>query len=258
MNQVTQTQDFNGLVIPCEGPLSNKLLYALDAATRQKLIPEALNYYRIPGRWHHNHEHPMRMLNEHTANWQTDTTDALFLSILMHDAVYVPGESPMSEDMSRKLVPSVYYRVIGNRIPMSLQSDVYDFVHWTLPRFHVKDNHSSLYGIDSLQARLLDLDLLHMSDDWGDFVKTQEKIEYEFAHLGTQIEIKVGGARFLKSFVDKGFVYYTEPFKRRNEKALRNLKAVVHAILALRSYGWAWISQQDPDYFAREYDRYNS
>ena len=247
------TQSFNDLIIPTSGLNCRVDLYEIDAATRYRLIQDALGYYRVPGRGYHGAAHPLRMLEAHRLYWNTDPTDALFLAILMHDAVYVPGQTPMSEEMSSHLLAPLYYRVTGKRIPRVLSDNVFELIRWTLPKFHVQDNRQKLSYTESLAARLLDLDLTSMSDDWLDFVNTQAQVEIEFAHTADHEDLVIASAGFLKTFVDKGFVYYTHERSTSNAKAIRNLKALVQAVFKHQEYNWESLAKRDPDELAAKY-----
>ena len=245
-----------GLTIPREGSLSDPSLYTLSAPVRGKMVNDAMNYYDVPGRYYHAMPHPIRMMNGHFDYWNTDATDALFLAILMHDAIYVPGMSPESEEMSMRLLPSLYYRITGERIPLKLCDDVYQLIYWTLPRVHVRDQRkATVFDNEGQAARLLDLDLTSMSDEWDTFVQTQDRIEREFAHTGSHVELVIASAGFLEQFIQKGFVYYTQSFAENNARAMRNLKALVQAIRVHKEYSWANMARRDPNALAAEYDQ---
>jgi predicted metal-dependent HD superfamily phosphohydrolase len=255
MTQLNFIRSYNGLDIPKEGPYSDETLYQIDMQMRCKMVDDAMGYYRTPGRFYHAQPHPIRMLNNHVDYWHSHPTDALFLSILMHDAVYVPGQSPASEEMSMHLVPVMYHRVVGTRIPIELCDNVFLYIRWTMPKYHVR--HNTMLDPEGPIARLLDLDLAGMSDDWNDFIETQQKIEREFAHLGASDKLKIDAANFLHSFVRKGYVYYTQAFRPDNEKALRNLKALVQAVLVHREFSWGWLAAKNPDVLEQEYGNSN-
>lgn len=244
--------EFNTLVIPADANRSN---YTMDAGLRKELFDHAMRYYDVPGRHYHDEQHVESMLKSMKKNFGCDTSDALFMAIVMHDAIYVPGNSPASEEASAHLVPSVYHAVTGNRISMELNDRVFQLIRWTLPATHVKDNSDRF--TDNPDARiLLDLDLTTLSNpDWSEFVDAQRRIDSEFQHLGTREERMQGSAKFLSSFVNKGFVYYTPQMEKHNFIAIQNLKAYIQAVSVHKEYDWDFLRARDPETLAGDYDR---
>lgn len=199
--------------------------YKLNSHQRQNLQTKALEFYKVPGRYYHNYAHIYAMLDTHQKYFKHDPSDALFLAIIMHDAVYIPGQSPMSEDASAALVPNVYFRALAKPIPLELNDKVVELIHWTLPSFHVTNNIPRFRGKSSDAQTLLDLDLNAMAtSDWREFVRTQMEIDREFAFIGTHNERCQKSAAFLHQFVEKGFIFYSEQMQSLNAIALENLR----------------------------------
>lgn len=239
------------LVIP-EG--ADKAQYRLTMNERSALLNHALDYYNVPGRHYHNADHVMAMLQTYSKEFKHSPTDAMFLAIIMHDAVWVPFQSPASEKLSAALTPVLFNWVIGVQIPIELNDRVNQLIDWTLPAVHTKDHTITLVNLQHTEeAALVDLDLNTMSSDWTHFVFIQKAIDREFAHRGTLIERMRAGASFLNMFVQKGFVYYTPQMQERNKLAMRNLKAYVHLVLNLEIYDWDAISVAKPDFMEAEY-----
>lgn len=225
---------------PPEG--ADKSKYTILHDDRYRLYRHALDFYDVPGRHYHDELHVDNMIDAYALNFKHSMSDALFLAVIMHDAVYIPGKSPMSEDASAMLVPSFYASVLGKSIPTDLYEDVCSLIRWTLPAVHVRNlrksfsatvNHASL---NREAAILLDLDLSGMSKPWHTFMETQINIDKEFSHLGTEEERRVNSADFLHKFIDKGFVYYTEEMESYNRQALKNLGCYIHEIQVNKNY----------------------
>lgn len=241
--------DFNELVVP---ESFDPDCYAINNAFRHRLHHHAMQYYAVPGRHYHTEDHVFSMLKAHRNNFGYDPSDALFLSIILHDAVYIPGNSPGSEEASAQLLPSVYYAVVGERIPMALSDRVFQLIRWTLPSIHVRNNFDK-FTYETEAKILLDLDLNGMSNpDWSEFIQTQQNLDLEFQHLGTKEERMQNSATFLKSFVDKGFVYYTKQMDQHNATALSNLKAYIRAVRGFE-YDWEVLKARNPHQLASEY-----
>lgn len=244
-------KQLNGLTVPVD---CEEEAYQLDIGTRVNLLSQVKGYYEVPGRFYHDINHVNLMLSTYIDEFKQSTTDALFLSIIMHDAIYIPNASPDSEEASMKLLPYVFHSITGEKIPMPLYDRVQELIRWTLPAIHIKDNKLKLKPFSDEEA-LLDIDLCSMSDpNWYSFIRTQERISYEFAHTGSAAELMHGSANFLQLFVNKGFVYYSQPMQERNATALRNLKAYISAVKHRKFTSYQTIVECDPDILAQEYD----
>ena len=252
MNTLKLKMTDHGLMIPATGPFRNATFYRISAAMRSRMLREAAKYYDTPGRSYHDIRHIKKMLQTHADAFGGDPTDALFIAIIMHDAVYVPGQSPASEDLSIGLVKQFYYAVFGRRIPDRLFNDVQQLISWTLPAYHKVDNTNAISHKFDVQ-RMLDLDLCAMADTWQTFVNTQEKIDNEFKHLGTVQQRARGAATFLRSFADRGFVYYSPEMQAYNVRAVTNLRALVYAIETKRIYTYSRMLGLDYHTFAAAY-----
>lgn len=243
MNKTVKLLD--GVVMPLHG---DEAQYQLNAITRQDILNFASRYYAVPGRFYHNFDHVKAMVNNHRTYFEHDPTDALFFAIVMHDAIWIPGQSPRSEDMSEALVPYVYYQTVGQTIPLWFNDVVRQLIHWTIANTHTRDNRKLMtkqVGSSDVE-RILDLDLASMSRDWPEFVDIQRGIDLEFAHMGTPDSRMKASAAFLKQFIEKGFVYYSEEMRHLNEKALRNLKAYVAYIEKTNMASWDMMYKVDP------------
>lgn len=235
---------FNKVVFEIDNPPegANTSKYEISRDDRYRLYRHALSFYDVPGRHYHDELHIDNMLDAYARNFKHSMSDALFLAIIMHDAVYIPGQSPMSEEASLSLVPTLYASVMGKSIPQTLCDDVFSLIRWTLPSIHVQDKRKSFSSaVDELSlnrqaAIILDLDLNGMSKSWESFMRTQINIDKEFMHLGTEEDRRISSAKFLNTFVEKGFVYYTEEMKSYNNQALRNLRAYIHEIEINKNY----------------------
>jgi predicted metal-dependent HD superfamily phosphohydrolase len=237
----------NGLMIRKDADAKD---YQFDLVMRQDMMKFASKYYDVPGRHYHNFEHVEKMLDRHRQYFDCDPTDKLFFAILMHDAIWIAGQSPRSEEMSAALIPYVYYQVTGRQIPMGLNDSVFELIRWTIASVHSRDNrppsaNSTKMNEDAM--RILDLDLSSMGLDWMPFVEIQRAIDLEFEHMGSPHQRRLGAATFLRQFVDKGFVYYTPQMQQLNAKALRNLKAYILCAEQHDTLDWHDISVCDPD-----------
>lgn len=204
--------------------------YKLGTSDRINLQTEALNFYKVPGRFYHNYQHVYDMLDAHRKYFKCDPSDALYLAILMHDAVYMPGNSPASEDASTALVPVAYFRAMGKPIPAALMQKVSELIRWTLPVTHIKDNRAEFTGPVDAQ-KLLDLDLIAMStSNWTNFIQRQYSIDREFEHLGDRTQRMKASADFLRKFVDKGFIYYSDAMQHLNDRAIKNLYLYIRLV----------------------------
>lgn len=221
---------------------ADKSKYAILHDDRYRLYRHALQFYDVPNRHYHDELHVDNMLEAYALNFKHSMSDALFLAVIMHDAVYIPGRTPMSEEASAMLVPSLYSTVLGKPIPVDLYDDVYTLIRWTLPSIHVQNSRkhfSKVVDVNSVNreaAILLDLDLSGMSKPWPTFIKTQIDLDKEFSHLGTEEERRINSAKFLHLFIDKGFVYYTEEMKGYNQAALKNLGCYINEIQVNKNY----------------------
>ena len=236
----------NGNTIPTTGAFKLKTLYTIGGRDRAVLLSKAKKYYDVPGRSYHDWQHIRSMLSMHRTVFQHDPTDALFLAIVMHDAIYVPGRSPESETMSIGLVPQFFRAALERAIAPTLLRRVSDLISWTLPATHSRDNRSH-FDVNSEAARMLDLDLNAMSSDWREFVDTQMRIDEEFAHMGTKSQRINSAAAFLSTFAARGFVYYTpEMASLLNKSAVRNLRAVVWAVQKQNVLDYRKLNAFDP------------
>lgn len=235
----------NGVVMPQYG---DEMQYQLTAVNRQDILNFAARYYAVPGRFYHDLNHVKAMLNNHRKYFEHDPTDALFFAIVMHDTIWIPGQSPRSEEMSEALVPYVYYQTVGEIIPLWFNDVVRQLIHWTIANVHTRDNRKSLpkqKGSSDIE-RILDLDLASMSRDWVEFIEIQRAIDLEFSHMGTPDSRMKASAAFLKQFVEKGFVYYSEEMQHLNEKAMCNLKAYVACIEKTNLNSWEALMKVSP------------
>jgi predicted metal-dependent HD superfamily phosphohydrolase len=178
----------------------------------------------------------------------------MFFAIVMHDAIWVPGESPQSEDMSMKLVPYVYHQVTGQKIPVAVHQETANLIRWwTIVAVHTTDMREK-FGPNCGEARrILDLDLSSMCLDWKPFVEIQVAIDKEFEHTGTPRQRMIASANFLSLFVRKGFVYYTEEMQHMNAKAIRNLKAYITCVRDYDMATWKEILEANPIELEKEY-----
>lgn len=165
---------------------------------------------------YHNYNHTFAVtcaVDILTAQLSTDPymKDQLLLAAIYHDSVYVPGNKN-NEELSSNLLLSRYSNCL-----MASDYIKQTSIPWHLSDFIYKDNEP--------MSILLDADLILMSASYSTFEKAQFDILKE-NYLTEKDVIK--SVDFLKTFVNKGYVYRTEQYRKTSENnAMSNIQKFI-------------------------------
>lgn len=170
-------------------------------------------YLQEPHRAYHNLSHIEEMVNlMREANW---TEPVLELAIWGHDLIYDPKRSD-NEERSAVLFSSWMRE-------LKCSPDSIDQV----TRLILMTKHSGTTPLDSLSARMLDLDLAILGQPQARFLAYNDQIRLEYAHVPDAI-YTVKRTEILLNFYNRERIYTTPYFWHRFENQAReNLRGVI-------------------------------
>jgi len=139
--------------------------------------------YSQPYRTYHNSDHLNDMLFAfhryfRKENSTVKLSDELFLAILFHDAIYIPGNE-LNEQLSADVLPFVYQTALRRNIQTESMIRVKQLILATRIECHLTHD----VELDYETKILLDLDLCAFSFNYNRFINKQEKIIQEYLGL---------------------------------------------------------------------------
>lgn len=208
--------------------------------THQKAYYYVANLMNSPWLFYHNIIHIHRMLtdaNEYfnknqNINIQCKSIDlskcgfkiiqipeTLFYAILFHDCRYIP----MRKDNEIISADIAYNFLISNGYDKAFSETVKRLIHSTIN--HQPDK--SLVGQDlHLNKLLIDLDFLHLSEDYSKVKNDFENIKREFLFLNeiSEKEYHQGRKLFLENLINRISFFHTNYYQNKNNKVIENIE----------------------------------
>ena len=184
------------------------------------------NYYQIlklhytdPKRFYHTFNHIKTLLDSlydfHITNIEKIKIE---LAIWFHDIIYDPKQKNNEEVSSRE------FTFFG--IEVGLDFDlIEEIVNMIIATKHDDSAKTRLEKI------MCDIDLKQLA--FPEYIQNSNNVKKEFAHL-TNKEWKKGRSNFLKTFINKEFIYYTNEYRGALEDTARiNLQKELNYINTL-------------------------
>ena len=183
---------------------------------KDPLLEAALSHHRQPHRAYHDERHVLELLKL-AAEHAPDLTATERLSILFHDAVYVPGAPKgMNETLSALLMRATVAGLVRSGemapLPDGMVDDATAIIEATT---HVDPPAASA-------ARVCDLDLWRLAAPWEEFERHSADIDREFRHLFPPGDAcKLARKEFYRSMLTRAHVFHTPYFRQRFEAIAR-------------------------------------
>lgn len=187
------------------------------------MIIEASRAYLEEHRRYHGILHPAYMLKK-ARDFGFSLSNSLIFAIWYHDSVLVPGNSD-NEEESAKLFEEDYKRS-GCVYCQETVDEVKQAILDTKFHYATSDNHVS--------KDLIDLDLAVLGEEWHTYESYVSGVKAEYSQLENFTEDlwKVGRSKFLKSMLDRDFIFYNAPDKIRH-RAKMNLTKESNQLLLM-------------------------
>ena len=196
------------------------------------LVDLAERLYADPSLTYHNWGHIDAVERAYKKLFGTPTPEAA-IAIAFHDCVYVPGApAGVNEDLSILQMRRAYretakeysgelpdLKLIELMIESTKVNNHLSSVYMSV----VEDDHG--FGVAREVGKILDCDLNGFWQTWRTFVELQDSIIYEYAgHLNDYelIEGRRRSAEFLKTFLHKDRIYYTDEAHTKFEQFARS------------------------------------
>lgn len=177
--------------------------------------------YTRPYKKYHNIEHISTMLTLDT-KYFGETPDELWLAIVFHDIVYVPGApADLNETASAMLLPTAWFSVVEEHMDKKL----YDAARRLIMATSIASHCTGRRGIGGRYGnRIRDLDLFSLALPINEFMQQQAKIRAELWPIGmTAADHAKWLTDFAKSRKSKG-LFLTPELKQFNRSARSNIE----------------------------------
>lgn len=185
-----------------------------DSALRLQLLA----CYGEPGRSYHSVQHlgecmqmlePLRALAEHAAEIE--------LALWFHDAIYDTRRKDNEERSAQWLRESAVAAAVPEAAVQRAQAMVLATRHQSLP-------------VTPDEKILIDVDLSILGAGPERFKEYEEQVQREYAWI-PEAQRRAGRKRILLSFLEREFIYSTEPMRQRLESRARaNLRGSLAAL----------------------------
>ena len=177
----------------------------------EQVFFEAREAYRSPGRHYHTWDHILDCV-EKLRTMPTESSRAVFLALVFHDAIYVPGR-PDNEMLSANLAADVLAE--HTRLPRDELEAIEKIILAT--RHHVPEAGSS----HDLKVAL-DIDMSILGADPGAYAAYAAGVKSEYVPAVTSEDtFKAGRAAFLQKVITSKAMFNTAEGKERWQDAAR-------------------------------------
>lgn len=167
--------------------------------------------YTAPTRKYHSFSHIeacLDVLSRHVP-YERHMFNCLFMAIFWHDFEYVPTRSDNEEKSAFAFVK--YARKMG--LDEKFIGEVADMIPYT--------KHSAqLTGMADRYKYLVDVDLSILGEDEKTFDAYEDGVRFEYAFVPQEL-FNAGRAKILREFLNRPFIYETEPFRQEYEGRAR-------------------------------------
>lgn len=196
------------------------------------LVDLAERLYADPSLTYHNWGHVESVMRAYKKLYGPPTPEAM-IAIAFHDCVYVPGApTGVNEDLSilqmRRAFRETAKHYSGvlpdlKLIELMIESTKVNNHLSSVYMSVIEDDHG--FAVATEVGKVLDCDLSGFWQTWRTFVDLQDAIIYEYAGhpvLDTDLmEGRRASAEFLKKFLHKDRIYYTDAAHTTFEQAAR-------------------------------------
>jgi predicted metal-dependent HD superfamily phosphohydrolase len=177
----------------------------------EQVLYEAREAYRSPGRHYHTWDHILDCA-EKLRTIPTESSRAVFLALVFHDAIYVPGRTD-NETLSANLAADVLAE--HARLPREELEAIEKIILAT--RHHVPEAGSS----HDLKVAL-DIDMSILGADPETYAAYAANVKREWVPAAVSEEaFKAGRAAFLQKLITSKAMFTTEEGKERWQEAAR-------------------------------------
>jgi predicted metal-dependent HD superfamily phosphohydrolase len=179
---------------------------------QRSTIDRAYAAYQSPGRHYHNWDHVTACV-EQLRSIACEHPRIVFLALLFHDAVYVPGRTD-NEERSALLA-----REVLGASESYTQTDLGTIEQLILA---TKDHHAHMSTANADEAALLDIDLSILAAPRDGYMRYAGQIRDEWVPpVVTAAEFRVGRIAFLRRMLGTPNVYLTADARQRWDDAAR-------------------------------------
>ena len=192
-------------------------LRGIDPACLEGCSPEAFEIARrandSPGRFYHTWNHIAACLAQF-AEQRFDSPRMVFLALLYHDAVYVPG-SKDNEARSAELAERALSS--HSRLPEAERRGVSHMILLTA------DHHAPNDKLTSDEAKLIDIDLSILGSAWPEYREYMQGVRREYCPAVTsEFRYRIGRRAFLERVLRQPRIFLTEEMAERLETKARS------------------------------------
>jgi predicted metal-dependent HD superfamily phosphohydrolase len=199
-----------------------------------RTIDRAKAAYETGGRHYHTWEHVVACV-ELLKTFPSAQPRIVFLALVFHDAIYVPGRSD-NEQMSATLA----------RDTLSALCDVTATELDGIERMILatRDHHALSGTLSADEAVILDLDLSVLGGSRDEYVRYAKAIHDEYVPAAaTEAQFRIGRMEFLRRMLAMPNVFLTVEGRRRWDDAARaNIAWEISELTARQGFLERWIS----------------
>jgi len=200
----------------------NRLIskFSKNENLNQQLWTEIESHYSKDNRAYHNLNH-LRCIFQEMDHHQSDiqNPDLLQFSIWYHDIIY----NAMRKDNELKSAEKA--KEVLTQLGLE-QSDIKQcYQQIMLTKTHQLTEEHSLD-----EKFLIDFDLEVLSRDWEDYKVYTQQVRKEY-WMYPKLLYNKGRKAALESFLDREQIYYTNPYREKEQKAIGNIKQEMEDLL---------------------------
>jgi predicted metal-dependent HD superfamily phosphohydrolase len=191
--------------------------------------------HRSPGRGYHNWSHVTACV-EQLRTLPTAATQAGFLAILFHDAVYVAGAS----DNERRSA-ALAMEALTARCTLT-EAELRSVERMILA---TRDHHALANTLTAEEQTMLDVDLSILGAPWGDYAAYAAGVRQEYVPaVTTDPRFRIGRSQFLAGLLGRPHIFLTPEGQRRwEDRARANVRRELEELggrpgLVMRSLLW--------------------
>ena len=184
-----------------------------SAAVDAEVFEQAHSAYLSPGRHYHTWEHVVACVEE-LRSTSCDNPRVVFLALVFHDAVYVPG-APDNEERSARMAREVL-SATG-----SVHVDELEAIERMI--LATKDHRAPPDGASEDEARLIDIDMGILAAPRSAYMRYARAIQDEWVPVpASEAAFRIGRLEFLRGVLSTPHVYLTTAARDRWDQAARD------------------------------------
>jgi predicted metal-dependent HD superfamily phosphohydrolase len=192
------------------------LPFAWTAGCDVDAIAAAKTAYGSPGRHYHTWNHVLACLG-HLETFAIENPRPVFLAIVFHDAVYVPGRQDNETESAR-----FAHETLAACAPLP-DDELASIERMILA---TQNHHASAASLSADEATMLDIDLSILASPRDEYARYAKAIRDEYCPVvTTDLRFRIGRREFLEKLAAAPHIYLTAAAQRRwDDIARENLQ----------------------------------